>query len=56
MTHKDAARVLKHWGMEGERLQDVLVQSTGAQRENLACVGGQYFLKRTTDTQNLKTT
>lgn len=54
MTHKDAARVLKHWGMEGERLQDVLVQSTGAQRENLAEVGGKYILKRTTDAKKLE--
>ena len=49
MTHKDAARVLKHWGLEGEQLRDVLVESTGAQRENLAAVGERYFLKRTTD-------
>ena len=44
MTHKDAARVLKHWGLEGEQLRDVLVESTGAQRENLAAVGERYFL------------
>ena len=54
MTHKDAARVLKHWGMEGERLQDVLVESTGAQRENLAAVGTNYFLKRTADPKKLE--
>ena len=54
MTHKDAARVLKHWALEGERLQDVLVESTGAQRENLAAVGGRYFLKRTTDPKKLE--
>ena len=54
MTHKDAARVLKHWGMEGEQLRDVLVQSTGAQRENLAAVGERYFLKRTTDPKKLE--
>ena len=54
MTHKDAARVLKHWGLEGEQLRDVLVESTGAQRENLAAVGERYFLKRTTDPQKLE--
>ena len=54
MTHKDAARVLKHWGLEGERLLDVLVQSTGAQRDNLALVGARYFLKRTDDPQKLE--
>ena len=35
MTHKDAARVLKHWGLEGEKLQDLLVESTGAQGTTL---------------------
>ena len=54
MTHKDAARVLKHWGLEGERLQDVLVESTGAQREDLAQVGAKYFLKRTADRERLE--
>ena len=54
MTHKDAARVLRHWGLEGERLRDVLVQSTGAQRENLAQVGAKYFLKRTADPKKLE--
>lgn len=54
MTHKDAARVLKHWGLEGEQLRDVLVESTGAQRENLAAVGERYFLKRTTDPKKLE--
>lgn len=54
MTHKEATRVLKHWGLEGERLQDVLVESTGAQRENLSEVGGKYFLKRTTNPQKLE--
>ena len=54
MTHKDAARVLKHWALEGEKLQDVLVESTGAQRENLAAVGSRYYLKRTTDVRKLE--
>ena len=43
MTHKEATRVLKHWGLDGEKLRDVLVESTGAQRENLSEVGGKYF-------------
>lgn len=54
MTHKDAARVLKHWALEGEQLRDVLVESTGAQRENLVAVGERYFLKRTTDPKKLE--
>ena len=54
MTHKDAVRVLKHWALEGERLQDVLVESTGAQRENLAAVGSRYYLKRTADPRKLE--
>lgn len=49
MTHKEAARVLKHWGLEGERLTDILVEGTGAQRDNVAAVGEKYILKRTTD-------
>ena len=54
MTHKDAARVLRHWGLEGESLRDVLVESTGAQRENLAEVGAKYFLKRTAEPKKLE--
>lgn len=54
MTHKDAARVLKHWGMEEAHLQDVLVSGTGAQRENLTAVGDAYFLKRTADRRKLE--
>ena len=54
MTHKEAARVLKHWGLEGEKLRDVLVESTGAQRENLSEVGEKYFLKRTADPRKLE--
>lgn len=54
MTHKEATRVLKHWGLDGEKLRDVLVESTGAQRENLSEVGGKYFLKRTSDPQKLE--
>ena len=56
MTHKEAARVLKHWGLEGEKLRDVLVESTGAQRENLSEVGEKYFLKRTADPRKLEQT
>ena len=47
MTHKTAARVLKHWGLEHETLTDVLVEGTGAQRENVVLVGGAYVLKCT---------
>ena len=54
MTHKDAARVLKHWGMEGEKLQDLLVESTGAQRDDIVQVGAGYFLKRTAQSRGLE--
>lgn len=54
MTHKEAARVLRHWNLEPEHLGDVLVESTGAQRENLVQVGENYFLKRTNDQTKLE--
>ena len=54
MTHKEAARVLKHWGLEGEKLLDQLVESTGAQREDIVQVGEAYFLKRTADMNRMK--
>ena len=54
MTHKEAARVLKHWGLEGEKLLDLLVESTGAQREDIVQVGTGYFLKRTSDPKGLE--
>ena len=54
MTHKDAARVLKHWGLEGEKLQDLLVESTGAQRDDIVQVGAGYFLKRTAQSRGLE--
>ena len=54
MTHKEAARVLKHWGLEGEKLQDLLVESTGAQRGDIVQVGARYFLKRTAQPQRLE--
>ena len=54
MTHKDAARALKHWGLTGEKLTDVLVETTGAQRYNLVEVGAKFYLKRTEDRQKLQ--
>lgn len=54
MTHKDAARVLKHWGLEGEKMQDLLVESTGAQRDDIVQVGAGYFLKRTAQSRGLE--
>lgn len=54
MTHKDAARVLKHWGLEGEKMQDLLVESTGAQRDDIVQVGTGYFLKRTAQSGGLE--
>ena len=53
MTHKEAARVLKHWGLEGERLTDILVETTGAQRDHVTAVGDKYILKRTADLKRL---
>lgn len=54
MTHKTAARVLKHWGQENEKLTDVLVESSGAQRENIVAVGAEHLLKCTCDLGKLK--
>lgn len=54
MTHKTAARVLTHWGLEQEKLTDILVDGTGAQRENVVAVGEKYILKRTADPEKLE--
>ena len=53
MTHKIAARVLTHWGFEQQRLTDILVEGTGAQREDVLAVGTSYILKRTIDPAKL---
>lgn len=54
MTHKEALRVLKHWGLEGEKLQDLLVESTGAQRDDIVQVGARFFLKRTSHPERIE--
>lgn len=54
VTHKTAARLLKHWGLEGERLTDVCVGGTGARKENVIAVGERHFLKYSHDLGRLK--
>lgn len=47
VTHQKAARVLKHWGLEGETITDLYHEGTGCRNENACCVGENYVLKYT---------
>jgi len=54
ITHKKAARILKHWNLEGEPITDIYYEGTGNKNENACCVGERYVLKFTTNFGKLK--
>lgn len=45
MTHKKLGEVLKHWGLEGEPLTDIIYEGTGNRNENACYVGSDYVIK-----------
>ena len=54
VTHKKAARILKHWNLEGETLTDIYYEGTGNKNENACYVGERYVLKYTANLGKLK--
>jgi len=54
VTHKKAARILKHWDLEGETITDIYYEGTGNKKENACYVGDRYVLKYTPNPGKLK--
>ena len=54
VTHKKAARILKHWNLEGETIADIYYDGTGNKNDNACYVGEQYILKHTANLGKLK--
>lgn len=53
VTHKKAARILKHWNLEKETVTDIYYDETGNQNEHACYVGENYILKYTADPDKL---
>ena len=47
ITHINAARILKHWNLDGETITDIYNEGTGARNDNACYVGEAYVLKYT---------
>ena len=54
VTHKKAARILKHWNLEGETLTDIYYEGTGNKNENACYVGEAFVLKHTVNLGKMK--
>ena len=54
ITHKTAARILKHWNLESEIITDIYYDGTGNKNENACYVGDNYILKYTANLGKLK--
>ena len=54
VSHKTAARILKHWNLEGETITDIYYEGTGNQNHNACYVGNDYVLKYTTNLGKLR--
>ena len=54
ITHKKAARILKHWNLEGETITDIYDESTGNKNDSALYVGEEFVLKFTADLGKLK--
>lgn len=54
ITHKKAARILKHWNLDNETITDIYDGGTGNKKENACYVGEKYVLKFTTNLDKLK--
>ncbi|MBQ9166326.1 MAG: helix-turn-helix domain-containing protein, partial [Oscillospiraceae bacterium] len=55
VTHKMAADILKHWGLEQETISDIYNETTGAKNDSACYVGSSFVLKYTTDLKKLNT-
>ena len=54
ITHKKAARILKHWNLENPEITDIYYEGTGNKNENACYVGREYVLKYTANLGKLK--
>lgn len=54
ITHKKAARILKHWDLENEEITDIYYEGTGNKNDNACYVGQEYILKYTANLGKLK--
>ena len=54
ITHKKAARILKHWNLEGEAIADIYYEGTGNKNDSACYVGEEYVLKFTANLGKLK--
>ncbi len=54
VTHKKAARILKHWNLESEIITDIYYEETGARNDSACYVGEKFVLKYTADLKKLK--
>ena len=54
ITHKKAARILKHWNLENEEITDIYYEGTGNKNDNACYVGQEYVLKYTPNLGKLK--
>ena len=55
VTHKKAAELLRHWGLENEPITDIYYAGTGEKNDNACYVGDAYVLKFTANLGKLKT-
>ena len=54
ITHKKAARILKHWNLENAEITDIYYEGTGNKNENACYVGREYVLKYTANLGKLR--
>ena len=54
VTHKKAARILKHWNLEKAEITDIYYEGTGNKNDNACYVGREYVLKYTANLGKLK--
>ena len=54
VIHKKAARILKHWNLEGETITDIYYAGTGNKNDSACYVGEKYVLKFTANLGKLK--
>ena len=54
ITHKKASDILRHWGLEKEKITNIYYEDTGNKNENAFYVGERYILKYSAGLASLK--
>ena len=54
VTHKKAARILKHWDLDSETITDIYYEGTGNKNDSACYVGEEFVLKYTPNLGRLK--